>query len=214
MKTAFLPLVFFIALVRASFAGLVWDDTTATIQTEGSMETRRTEFRFRNESDRPVRIRGVKSSCGCTVVKPVKDVYAPGERGVLPVTHKPKPGPNARRYRITVSTEEGGKRTHDLQLIVLGQSRLLLDGRRMLVWEKGEARGPKQIAIRTRSGDPVRLTGVEADSGIVSVELAAAGSSRILLVVPGKGATGQTRIRLLSDPPLPESEATFFAILR
>lgn len=201
-------------LVSRACAGLVWDDTTATIETHGSPETRRAEFRFRNESDRPVRIRGVDSSCGCTVAKPEKEVYAPGESGVLPVTHKPKPGPQARSYLITVTTDEGRKRIYDLRLVVRGQSRLVLDGSRMFVWEKGEAREPKQIAIATRTGDPLRLTGAEADGKVVSVELDGEGASRLLRVTPKKGAAGRARIRVLSDPPLSESEATFFAVLR
>ena len=89
MKTAVLRLPLLLALASSAWAGLVWDSAMVTIETQGSPETRTTEFRFRNDSDRPVRIRGVKSSCGCTVVKPEKDVYAPGESGVLPVSHKP-----------------------------------------------------------------------------------------------------------------------------
>ena len=115
-------------LVSRACAGLVWDDTTATIETHGSPETRRAEFRFRNDSDRPVRIRGVKSSCGCTVVKPEKDVYAPGESGILPISHKPKSGSVPRRYRITVSTDEEDGRNYDLALVdrfVRGRRRTL-----------------------------------------------------------------------------------------
>ncbi|MFM8457632.1 MAG: DUF1573 domain-containing protein, partial [Chthoniobacterales bacterium] len=59
----FLPVVF-LAFACSSWAGLVWDNTTVTIDTQGSPETRNTEFCFRNDGNQPVRIRGVKSSCG------------------------------------------------------------------------------------------------------------------------------------------------------
>jgi hypothetical protein len=193
---------------------LVWDSTTVTIETQGSPETRTTEFRFRNDSDQPVRIRGVKSSCGCTVAKPQKDVYGPGESGVLPVSHKPKSGSVPRRYRISVVTDEAGGRAHDLSLIVQGEPRVVVEGRRMLVWEKGEPRQPKEITLRTKPGDSLSLTGANADSDIVSVELAGGGSARSLRVTPKGGATGRTRIRLQSEPALPEMDATFFAVLR
>ena len=198
----------------AARAGLAWDSTTVTIDTHGSPETRMAEFRFRNDSDQTVRIRGVKTSCGCTVVEPEKEVYAPGASGVLRVSHKPKPGSVPRRYRITVNTDEAGGRFHDLSLVVLSDPRLTVEGRRMLVWETNEARTPKEIVLHTKPGDSLRLTGAAAESDIVAVEVAGAGQYRALRVTPKEGATGRTRIRLLSEPPLPEMDATFFAVLR
>ncbi|MFM8789125.1 MAG: DUF1573 domain-containing protein [Chthoniobacterales bacterium] len=209
----FLPVVF-LAFACSSWAGLVWDNTTVTIDTQGSPETRNTEFRFRNNGNQPVRIRGVKSSCGCTVVKPEKEVYASGESGVLPVSHKPKSGSVPRRYRIAVSTDEAGGRVHDLSLVVLSEPRLTIEGRRMFTWEKSEVRAPKEIKLRTKPGDSLRLTGASAEADLVSVELVGAGDARILRVTPKEGATGRTRIRLQSEPPLPEMDATFFAVLR
>ena len=214
MKTAVLRLLLLLALASPAWGGLVWDSATVTIETHGSPEARMTEFRFRNDSDRPVRIRGIKSSCGCTVVKPEKEVYAPGERGVLPVSHKPKPGSAPRRYRISVSTDEPAGSPNDLALVVLSEPRLIVEGRRMLVWEKGEPRTPKEIALRTKPGDPLRLTGANADGDMAAVELVGAGEARILRVTPKDGATGRLRIRLQSEPALPEMDATFFAVLR
>jgi hypothetical protein len=210
----FLAPVVFLAFASSSWAGLAWDSTTVTIDTQGSPETRNTEFRFRNDGNQPVRIRGVKSSCGCTVVKPEKDTYAPGESGVLPVSHKPKPGSAPRRYRISVSTDEPNGRNHDLSLVVLSEPRLIVEGRRMLVWEKGEPRASKEITLRTKAGDVLRLKGVAADGNFADAELVGEGESRILRVTPKQGATGRTRIRLQSEPPLPEMDATFFAVLR
>jgi len=209
----FLALLFLVFAPRAG-AGLVWESETVTIETQGSPETRTAEFRFRNESERPVRIRGVRSSCGCTVVKPEKDVYAPGESGVLPVTHKPKPGSMPRRYRLSVATDETPARKHELALVVLSEPRLVVEGRRMLVWEKGEPRAPKEIVLRIRPDDALRLTGVQAEGDAAAVELAGTGSTRVLRVTPKDGAAGRMRIRLLSEPGLTEADATFFAVLR
>lgn len=195
-------------------SGLVWESPTVTIETHGSPEMRTAEFRFRNDAAQPVRIRGVKSSCGCTVAKPEKDVYAPGESGVLRVEHKPKSGSAPRRYRIAVKTDESGGRVHDLALVVTSEPRLVVEGRRMLTWEKGEARAAKEIILRTKTGDPLRLTGATADAELVSVELAGEGENRILRITPKQGATGRARIRLQSEPALPEMDATFFAVLR
>jgi len=209
-----LPLVLLVLPLTQAAAGLTWESSSVTIETQGSPETRTTEFRFHNDSDRPVRIRGVKSSCGCTVVRPEKDVYAPGESGVLPISHKPKSGSVPRRYRIAVSTDEGGGRVHDLSLVVLSEPRLTVEGRRMVVWEKDEARTSKEIRLRTKPGDSPRLTGASADADLVAVELTGSGEDHILRVTPKEGATGRTRIRLQAEPALPEVDATFFAVLR
>ena len=215
LSCSFLVLIFLLcALPATSRAGLVWDSTEVTIDTHGSPETRLAEFRFRNDSNQPVRIRGVKSSCGCTVVRPEKEVYAPGERGVLPVSHKPKPGSVPRRYRISVSTDEPAGSPYDLALVVSSEPRLAVEGRRMLVWEKGEPRAPKEITLRTKPGDSLRLTGATTEGDLATAELDGAGETRILRVTPKDGATGRLRIRLQSEPPLPEMDATFFAVLR
>ena len=202
------------ALCTTARAGLDWDSPTVTIDTQGSPETRLAEFRFHNDSDQPVRIRSVKTSCGCTVVKPEQEVYAPGAKGVLRVSHKPKPGSVPRRYRISISTDESGRRVHDLALVVLSEPRLVVEGRRMLVWEKGELRAPKEIVLRTKSGDALRLTGVAAESDFVTAELNGTGETRTLRITPKDGATGRVRIRLQSEPRLTEMDATFFAVLR
>ncbi len=84
----------------------------------------------------------------------------------------------------------------------------------MLVWEKNESRAPREIVLRIKPGDSLRLTGAAADADLVTAELAGAGDSRVLRVTPKAGATGRARIRLQSEPPLPEMDATFFAVLR
>ncbi len=120
---------------------------------------------------------------------------------MLAVSHKPKPGSVPRRYRIHLTTDESGGRLHDLALVVLSEPRLTVEGSRMLLWEKDEARRPKRIVLRTKPGDSLQLTGAVADSGLVQVELVASGKNRTLLVTPEVGATGRVRVRLQSEPP-------------
>ena len=211
---AFPRVLLCLLLFAPAARALVWDSTTVTIDTQGRPETRTAEFRFRNDSAQAIRLRDVRTSCGCTVVKPEREVYGPGETGVLRVEHKPKPGSVPRRYRIGVSTDESGGRMYDLALVVLSEPRLMVEGRRMLTWEKGEVRGPKEIVLRVRPGDRLQLTGAVAESEIVSVELLGSGETRTLRLTPKEGATGRTRVRLQAEPALPEMDTTFFAVLR
>lgn len=207
-------LLLFLVIGAPAWGGLTWESPTVSINTQGRMEKQAVEFRFRNASDHPVRIRRVKTSCGCTVATPGRGVYAPGEDGVLRVEHKPKPGTH--RYRISVTTDEGGGRTQDLWLVVMGEQRLVVEGRRMLTWARGEARAPKEIIFRTKPGDPLQVMAASADSDLARVELAAPGAdgAQTLRVTPKGGATGTMRIHLQTEPPLPEMEGTFYAIVR
>lgn len=198
--------------------GLQWDETTIKMETGGT-EAKNVTFRFRNTSDRPVTIRSINTSCGCTVGQPDKKVYAPGENGLLPVTHKPKPGPGVRAYRINVQTDEGGGREHILTLQVANNPRLTLQPR-VINWAKDEPRVPKNIEVLLKTDDPLRVTGARAEPDVLDIAVNAGPvpGSQTLVVTPkpGPGAVpGRVRIQLLTEPPLPPSMDTqFYAVLR
>lgn len=52
-------------------------------------EMQRLEYAFRNEGGSNLVIRGMKASCGCTVAELDKEVYEPGEEGVITVEFDP-----------------------------------------------------------------------------------------------------------------------------
>jgi len=45
------------------------------------------EFRFKNAGDKSLRIRKIRTTCGCTVASLEKSVYGPGEQGVIRVKY-------------------------------------------------------------------------------------------------------------------------------
>jgi hypothetical protein len=207
------------AFAQDATPGLQWDETLLKIETEGGMGPKDVTFRFRNTGTRPVVIRSVSTSCGCTVTKTDKNEYAPGESGVLPVTHKPKPGPGVRNYRINVMTDEGGGRHHMLTLQVANSPRLTILPR-VLTWEQGEARSPKNIDVRVKKDDPIKLTGARADKDVLDLQIregAEPGSSTVV-VTPKAGTgvvPGRVRVQLLTEPPmLPSMDNQFFVVLR
>lgn len=197
--------------------GLKWDETTLKIDTDGGKEPKNVTFRFRNAGDRPVVIRSVTTSCGCTVTKTDKTEYAPGETGFLPVTHKPKPGSGLRNYRINVQTDEGGGRLHTLVLQVASNPRLVVLPR-VVTWAQGEARTPKRIDVRLKKDDPLKFTGVRPDKEVLDIQIVegAEPGQKTLVITPQAGAgPGRVRVQLLTDPPLPPSmDSQFFAVLR
>ena len=207
---------FLLLLVTGSAArALTWDQTTIERDTLGEKVT--AEFHFTNNAAVPVRIQAVQTSCGCTVAAPQKREYAPGESGVLPVTHDPEGRTGVRAYRVTVRTDEDGTKPDEL-ILKVNIARQIEAGVRVSVWDQGEAREPKMIPFKIDARSPVLVTGAEAEKDLVSADVidGAAPGEKLLKITPKDGiAAGQTRIRLVTEPPLHDSvSGLFFAVLR
>ena len=75
-------------------------------------------FRFKNSGKKPLVIRSVQPSCGCTVADFPKEPIAPGGEGVIKGTFdsKGKPGPNIKTMTVFANTE--GHENHLLSFSV------------------------------------------------------------------------------------------------
>ena len=117
--------LFCLALLAPAIAlggGLQWDKQEVSVEwTEGGDKVPG-EFRFKNISDQPIRIRSVPASCGCIKAKPEKRDYAPGESGVIPFTYTPKRKWGTRAYRVYVVTNEPG-RPYEFRVVVTEKRR-------------------------------------------------------------------------------------------
>lgn len=216
MNRFFFPCIALLLLLTAGqaqepAAGLEWEANDQRLEVSDNGGRKVVEFHFRNVSKTPIRVLSVKTSCGCTVAKLQKEVYAPGEKGVLPVIHFSKGGAGLRTYRITLKTDENGGSSHRLQLQVAMNEHIQAD-KRMLVWEPGEGRGSKTISLHLK--DSLQVVGATADQNVFEVHLAdgPAPNEKLLRVTP-LAQQGRTRIRLQTQPPLRASgETEFFAV--
>lgn len=66
-------------------------------------------FQFENTSDRPIKILGVKPSCGCTTPDWTKDLIAPGAKGFVAAKYDPKSRPGHFNKTLTITTDSGGE---------------------------------------------------------------------------------------------------------
>lgn len=208
------------AAAQMAAPGLEWEQTTLNIATESSATPVNATYRFRNTSDRPVTIVSANASCGCTVPTLNKTTYAPGESGELPVTHKPKPGAGIHTYQIHVQTDEAGGRMHTLVLQVTSNPRITLMPR-VINWASGEARTPKNIDVRIKKDDVLRVTGAKAEPDVLDISISDAPEPghQILVATPKPGTgsmvPGRVRVQLATEPPLPPTiDTQFFAVLR
>jgi hypothetical protein len=81
-------------LAASAQAGLQWDKTEIDLAPELGAAAAEAVFTFKNTGPSPVRLAQVTSSCGCTVPKLEKDLYAPGETGEI-------------RAKFTVGSRQG-----------------------------------------------------------------------------------------------------------
>ena len=102
--------------------GLEWEKREVSIEWIEGGDKVTGEFRFKNVSDQPIRVRAVPASCGCIVAKPEKRDYAPGESGIIPFTYAPKRKWGTRAYRVYVVTDEGGA-PYEMRLVVTEKRR-------------------------------------------------------------------------------------------
>jgi hypothetical protein len=68
---------------------LVFDRTTHEFGAVADDSEVATTFRFENRGDRPLQVKAVRPSCGCTVPDFTDGIVAPGEGGVVEVVFNP-----------------------------------------------------------------------------------------------------------------------------
>jgi hypothetical protein len=90
-------------------------------------EPQKTSFHFKNTSDKTVKITNTKTSCGCTVGAPTKQVLAPGEEADVEVTFNPKGKRGLELKTITLETDYAAAPNVELHLKALVRPRLMVE---------------------------------------------------------------------------------------
>ncbi len=73
-------------------------------------------FKFSNIGKKPLEIKDVRSSCGCTVAKPNKMIFAPGENGELKVSFDSKNRSGRTSRTITMVTNDSVEEYYTLTI--------------------------------------------------------------------------------------------------
>ena len=84
-------------------------------------------FQFKNISDKTVKIINTRTSCGCSVAAPTKQVLAPGEEAAIEVTFTPKGKRGLELKTITLETDYAAQPNVELHLKALVRPRLVVE---------------------------------------------------------------------------------------
>ena len=161
------------------------------------------QFHFENHSSRPVKITGVKPSCGCLTPKLVgfntqrkheeRTEFAPGEHGVLAMGIRPaKEQPGEKSYSVAVSYDDGQPRTETLEFrITLPKKKLTVEPNELYFYQLSGEPDSRVVMVRDFRDQPARVLSVEAVTAGKAAEAKPLAGVTVELGAITKGADGE-----------------------
>ena len=157
---AFCGAVFLGALASAQ-AQLTWEKTEIELHPKAGDAEAVAQFKYENKTAKPINIKNVRSSCGCTVASLKKNDVAPGEKGEVTATFKIGGRTGVQQKTVTVETDDATQPVTNLLLKAVIPESVLIQPT-FVFWENGEAPKPKKITVT--AGNEVKMTKLDAIS--------------------------------------------------
>jgi hypothetical protein len=141
---------------------LVWEQTQLELHPAIGDDTAIGHFKYQNKGDKPVAIKSVTTSCGCTAAS-AKQSADPGEKGEVTATFKIGDRTGVQQKAITVLTDDSAHPSTTLSLKVNIPQVLELQPT-FVFWQAGEAPKPKTIVAKAGSGVSIKSLDVSSSS--------------------------------------------------
>jgi len=153
---------FFACTTLGGFA-LEWKALTLTFTTAPFQATQEAVFSFSNTGTKPVRILDVESNCDCLDAAADRQVYAPGESGVIKTNFTVGDRLGLYERRIKVVTDENPEPVRLLVRIEVPE--LVTLSPRSLAWKLNETATEKAVDLEVIPGVKIEFTRVQPTSG-------------------------------------------------
>src|SRR5881396_527262 len=131
-----LSVIFLLAAASVARSQLAWDKTELELHPAVGDTEAVGHFIYQNKGDKPIAIKNVTTSCGCTAAS-AKQSAAPGEKGEVTATFKIGDRIGLQQKAITVVTDDPTKPTTTLTLKVAIPQVLEVQPT-LLYWQSGE----------------------------------------------------------------------------
>jgi uncharacterized cupredoxin-like copper-binding protein len=118
-------------------------------------------FKYENKGKTTVKIKSVRTSCGCTIASLKKDEVAPGEKGEVTATFHVAGRTGTQDKGITVETDDPAQPVINLTLRAVIEQTIQIQPT-FVFWQAGEAAKPKTISIK--AAKDVKLTKIDVSS--------------------------------------------------
>ena len=198
-----------LGLASAARSELAWEQMQLELNPAIGDETAVGHFKYQNKGDKPVAIKSVTTSCGCTAAsaKPSAD---PGEKGEVTATFKIGDRTGVQQKAINVVTDDPAHPTTALMLKVTIPTLLELQPT-FVYWQSGEEPKPKTIVAKAGVGIAIK-----------SLEVVSSHPDFTAKVEPGKTKdeffeprqTTQAAVATLTIKPALEKARRFFTQAR
>ncbi|HEX8296675.1 MAG TPA: DUF1573 domain-containing protein [Chthoniobacteraceae bacterium] len=195
-------LFFLVCLTSSAFAQLKWEKPWQEFDRTPEDGHLATKFSFKNTGPNIVKIKGVKSSCGCTSAALEKKVYAPGESGEILAKFTFGSRRGTHRKQIVVTTDQGERQELDF---VVSIEQALTVTPALVFWKVGQPADAKLVQLTVTPGKTVRIKAVTSSNPrvIPTLQTLKAGEQYQIAVRPGDTMQKETaELTVQTDYPL------------
>ena len=161
-KVKVLVVALIAGLASAAHSELAWEQTQIELHPTVGDDTAIGHFKYQNKGDKPIAIKSVTTSCGCTAAS-AKQSAEPGEKGEVTATFKIGDRIGEQHKAITVLTDDSTHPSTTLSLVIFIPQVLELQPT-FVYWQAGEAPKPKTIVAKAGSGVSIKNLDVSSSS--------------------------------------------------
>lgn len=182
--------------------GLEWKTQTLSFTTAPFQTTQEAVFQFVNTGARPVRILEVESNCDCLDAAADRQVYAPGESGLIRSSFTVGDRLGLYERRIKVVTDENPEPVRLLVRIEVPELVTLTP--RSVAWQLNEPAAEKAIDLEVVPGLKIEFTRVQPTSGDFAARLEtieAGRRYRVYLRPPATAQPANAAVRIFGRAP-------------
>jgi hypothetical protein len=195
---------------------LRWSETQRTLTADRTKSEIATTFSFRNAGNETITILELTPTCGCTLARLEKKVFASGERGEITVVVTYGPDRDQVEESVMVYSNEPNRDPQKLQVKVMipGEPRVferIVVRPTSLEWARDRPAEPKIVTLTVRPNDAIRPVAIQSDNPAFRVALRAPADGRpgvfeaiITPLEPNVAATAAVTIATNSEEFHPE----------
>ena len=128
------------------------------------------EFKFTNTGDGVLKIKKIKSTCGCTVPKLSKKEYAPGESGTVKVTYKANKRPGSATKHLYIHSND--KKSPKVRLTIKARivKNVYHEPEKLNLSLKKENAGCPQITLSSLDNKPFSIKQFKSTSNSITAD--------------------------------------------
>jgi uncharacterized protein DUF1573 len=184
---------------------LVCEQTELELHPSVGDETAVGHFKYQNKGDKPIAVKSVTTSCGCTAAS-ARNSAAPGEKGEVTATFKVGDRTGTQQKTITVTTDDPMHPTAMLNLKVVIPQLLDLQPT-FLYWQAGEEAKAKTIVAKVGKDVSIKNLDVSSSNPDFTTKVEQPSANEFRISVKPQQTTKAGAATLTIKPALPDGKS-------